>query len=100
MKKKETFKNINFPIVRNVQAKTIAQDIKGFDPNNPKDVAEWGEQMRKMWSHIKEMFDAKGIPMPTISIDHTPGPITYGIKTVDKNGKTLHTLIPPKDESN
>jgi hypothetical protein len=90
-KKKQTFEGMQFPIVKNVNARTIAQDIKGFDPGNPQDVADWDEQQKKMWLHIKEQFDAKGIPMPTVVIDHTKGPITYGIKTVDENGNTLHS---------
>lgn len=93
-KKKQTFEGLQFPIVKNVSARTIAQDIKGFDPNNPKDVAEWDKVMKDMFLHIKELFDEKGIDMPKIVIDHTPGSITYGIKTVDKDGKVLHSLFP------
>lgn len=92
MKKKDTFK-IQFPIVKNVCARTIAQDIKGFNPNNPNDVKEWAEQQKKLWDSVKKQFDDKGIPMPTVVIDRTPGPITYAIKTVDENENTLHSLF-------
>lgn len=82
---------IKFPRVRNVPPKTLAEDIKGFDPSNPKDVEEWGEMFKQLFTNIKKEFDAKGIPMPTITIDHTPGPIKYGIATKDKDGNIIHT---------
>lgn len=93
-KKNKDIFDIQLPIVKNVSARTIAQDIKGFNPGNPQDVAEWNEMQKKMWTHVREQFDAKGIPMPTVVINYDQEPITYGVKTVDENGNTLHTLIP------
>jgi len=85
------FEDIKLPIVKKVSPRLLANDIKSFDPNNPKDVQEWKEMFDNMFNKIKADFDAKGIPMPKIVIDHTPGPITYAIKTVDKDGNTLHS---------
>lgn len=90
-KKKIEWDKMQLPIVKNVSPRTIAQDIKGFDPNNPKDVAEWDEYMSKLWSPIKKEFAEKGIPWPKIVYDTNPGPITYGIKTTDETGNVLHS---------
>ena len=80
-----------WPIVKHIYSKTLAQDIKGFDPNNPKDVEEWGNIFRGTFEKMKADLAAKGIPMPSIVIDSTPGPITYAVKTVDKDGNVLHS---------
>jgi len=93
------FNGFQFPIVKNIAARTIGQDLKGFDPNNPKDVEEWGNMFKEMWKGVKEEFDKKGIPMPKIVLDSTPGPITYGIKTVDENGNEIHRQINNGEEN-
>ena len=92
MKEKNNW-NIQFPLTKKVVARTLAQDIKGFDPSNPKDVEEWGNLFKEMFSNIKKKFDEKGIPMPGIVIDSTPAPITYGIKTTDASGNIIHSLL-------
>ena len=33
--------------------------------------------------------------MPGIVIDHDPGPITYAVRTVDKDGNVLHSQPQP-----
>jgi len=85
------FESIRFPIVKNVTARIIGQDLKPYDPNNPQDVKEMGDVFKSIYEKIKADFDAKGIPMSGIVIDHTPGPITYAVKTVDKDGNVLHS---------
>jgi hypothetical protein len=90
-KKKLTLIRTLLPIVKNINARTLAQDIKGFDPNNPKDVEEWDKIMKDMIDPIKQMYKDASIPWPEIVIDHTKGPITYAIKTVDASGNVLHS---------
>jgi hypothetical protein len=87
------FDKIKFPIVRKVSARTLAQDIKGFNPNDPKDVKEWGDMFEEIWAKVKKEFDKKGILMPEIVIDTTPGPITYGVKIEDEKGNTQDTWL-------
>jgi len=62
------------PKVKHLGAKTIAQDIVKFDPGNPKDVERWNRNQKELYQRIKEGFDKKGIPMPTVVIDTSPGP--------------------------
>ena len=73
-KDKKVWENLQFPTIKNIKPKLAADDIKGFDPNNPKDVEEWGQIMKDMYDRIKVDFDKKGIPMPRVVIDSTPGP--------------------------
>ena len=79
----EEFNEPILPFVKNVPAKTLADDIFPFIPGNKKNMKEWENMMKPMWEKIAEDFKEKGIPMPEVVIDTTPGPITYAIKTVD-----------------
>ena len=97
MKKKNSFESIGFPKVRSIQPKLLADDIFPYIPGDEKNMKVWDDLFKNLHDELKKEFDAKGIPMPTITIDHTAGPITYGVKTVDENGNTLHTLIENKN---
>jgi len=83
--------NINFPYVRNVSSKTIAGDIKHYDPNDPNCVREWKKVTDEIFNKVKDELDAKGIPMPKIVFDTSKEPITYAVKTTDENGNIIHT---------
>lgn len=89
-KDKEIF-NTQFPIVKNVSAKTIGMDIFPYIPGDKKNNKIWEKYFKKLYKKIKADFDAKGIPTPKVVIDRTKGPITYGIKTTDKDGNILHS---------
>ena len=92
MKKKKDF-NLNFPIVKNVSPRTLAQDIVPYSPGDENNMRMWRAHFKEMGEKLKKDLDERGIPMPTIVYDTTPGPITYGIKTVDENGNTLHSQL-------
>ncbi len=47
------FSSVNFPIVRNVSPRTLADDLEPFDPGNPQDVKEWGEMFKSMKDKIE-----------------------------------------------
>lgn len=96
MKKSKLKSLIDFPFVRNVQPRLIADDIFPYIPGDKENMAVWDRMFKQLHDDIKKEFDAKGIPMPGISIDSTSGPITYGVKTVDAEGNVLHSLIPQK----
>lgn len=95
-KKKQTFDNLQFPVVKNVQPRTIAQDIFPYIPGDKKNMKAWDKIFKDTFDPIKKMYKEAGIPMPTIVIDSTPGPITYGVKTVDKDGNVIHTQFENK----
>ncbi len=92
-RKKETF-DINLPIAKNIADKTIGFDLQPFDPINPKHIKEWREFFNEISENLRKEFKDKKIPFPNIKIDSTPGPITYGIKTINENGKTIHSHLP------
>lgn len=89
----ENFNFISFPIIKRVAARTLAQDLKSFDPGNPTHVKEWEEHQQTLFANLKNQFDEKGIPFPTVVINHEQGPITYGIKTTDVSGNIIHSLL-------
>jgi len=91
------FEDIKLPFVRRILPTTIGQSIKPFDPNNQVHVKEWREIFKKMFEGIQADFDAKGMPMPKIVFDHSQEPITYAIKTVDKDGNIIHSVPHKKD---
>ena len=97
--RKPKFKPL-LPFAEHISSKCIGDEIKSFDPSNPEHIKEWEKIQKNLFDIIKADFDTKGIPMPTISIDTTPSPITYGIKTIDESGNIIRTLLKPKDESN
>jgi len=67
-------KNKLLPTALKIAPKTIAQDIVGYDPSNPRDVERWNRNQKELYQRIKEGFDEKGIPMPEVIIDTSPGP--------------------------
>jgi hypothetical protein len=75
--------DLNFPIVKNVSAKTIAEDIFPFIPGNKENMKAWDKMFKDMADLIKKDFADKGIPMLKIVIDYSRTPITYGIKTIE-----------------
>jgi len=93
MKEKDIWENFSFPKVKNIAPRTLSQDIFPYIPGDKKNMAAWNKMRKKLWSRIKKDFDKKGIPLPGIVIDSTPGPITYGVKTVDSSGNTLHSQL-------
>jgi hypothetical protein len=76
-------KDLNFPKVKNVSAKTIAEDIFPFIPGDKENMKVWDKMFENLTNLIKKDFADKGIPMPKIVIDHSRTPITYGIKTIE-----------------
>lgn len=98
MSRKKKFDKIDFPIVKNIQPKLLADEIFPYIPGNKKNMAAWDKIFKDIFDPIRQEFKDKGIPWPRIIIDSTPGPITYGVKTVDENGKTIHSQFNVKDD--
>ena len=96
MKKGKYKSDMMLPRVRHVQPRLLADDLLSYIPGDKENMAIWDKSFEELAKRIKEAFDRKGIPMPTISIDTSPGPITYGVATTDASGNILHTLIPQK----
>jgi hypothetical protein len=79
------------PRAKHIAAKTIGMDIMPYIPGDKKNNAEWDKIMKGIFQNVKEAFDKKGIPMPTVKIVSDKGPVRLPETIVNnENDETIH----------
>ena len=63
--------DLNFPKVKNVPAKLLADDIFPYIVDDKENQKIWNKILGDFRKKIKKDFDEKGIPVPKIVIDYT-----------------------------
>ena len=86
---------IEFPKVKNVSPKSLADDIFPYIPGDEKNEAVWKKLFKDMYEKIAEDFKKAGKQMPMIKIIHDKKPLR----------ETDHSLLKPlkndeQDKSN
>ena len=87
----EEFDKPLLPMAKNISPRTIGMDIVPYIPGDKKNNADWAKVMKDIFQGVKDSFDKKGIPMPSIRIVSDKGPMRLPETTVNNdNDEAVH----------